>query len=144
MLLSNIVGLLIFLLLPLICFWRGPRKRFERAPADTWEFASVAFYDRVMPKTELLRAVILFWPLPKDWIQVCRLWGVVGSWAVAFGSFAAAFSWWAISWWQQYHALYVRIALWHYPAIPPLVGVIGALVGWSLFVRCEFYPMRRQ
>jgi hypothetical protein len=144
MLVANLIGVMVFLLLPLLCFWRGPRKKFAHAPVDIWEFASFAFYDRLMPKAKLLRAAILLAPLPKDWVQVCRLWGVVGSWAIGFGSFAAAFSWWAISWWQSYHTLYARISLWHYPAIPPVGALVGAVAGWWLFVRCEFYPIQRE
>lgn len=138
MLLANAAALVALLFVPLLCFWLGQRPRFAQRPTDVWAFASLAFYRRLMPRRLLLRALITLWPLPKEWFQVCRAWGVVGSWAAGFASVVAALSWWAIASSPSYHAIYAAIAFRQYPIIPLLAGLFGAAVGWRLFVSCEF------
>lgn len=137
-LLVNVIGIVLVHILPLLCFWRGHRPRYPHPPANIWDFVSLTFYRRLMPRRELIRALVTCWPLPKDWFQVCRAWGVVGSWSIGVGSLAAALSWWAIASSPSYHAIYAAMVVHRYPIIPLLAGVVGAVPGWKFFVACEF------
>ena len=91
-----------------------------------------------MPRPEVIRALVTCWPPPKDWFQVCRAWGVVGSWAIGMGSLAAALTWWAIELSPSFQAIHSDTVLRRFPIIPLLASLVGAIPGWMLFVACEF------
>jgi hypothetical protein len=96
MVVADILGVITLPFAPLFVYWRGSPKRLTTTPESMWDFAGLYLYGRRMSRGQLLRAILLCWPLPKDWFQVLRLWGLAGSWAVVVGSFAAAFSWCAL------------------------------------------------
>lgn len=138
LLIVNVLAAVIFIYLPLLCFWLGRRPCFEQHPADAWEFVSLAFYRRLMPRSKLLCALLMFWPLPKDWVQVCRAWSVVISWATVFATLVAVASWSALKF-HWYHTLYGAVSFHYYSFLPLLAALIGCIVGWKLFLKSEFH-----
>jgi hypothetical protein len=140
MLVADIVLVIVILFVPLFVYWRGSPKRFRAKPESMWDFAALYLYERAMSRGQLLRAIVFCWPLPKDWLQVLRLWGLAGSWAVVVGSFAAVFSWWAL-WglkWSAYRVVYATFSISHYPLIVPIVALVGGAFGAVTFFRLEY------
>jgi len=146
LLLSNMIGVAVFLFIPLFWFWRCRSKRLTVSPTSLRDFASLLFYDRILPKWQLWSASLLGWPLPKDWSQVVRLWGFAGCWTVVFGGFLATFSWWAVSeWhWAWYQALRSALAPGNYPVIELLACIPTFYVAAIVFVRTEYAEFRNR
>jgi len=146
LLLSNLFGLVLLLYIPLLLYWRVPLRRLDVVPATVRDFASLLLYGRVLARGQFLRACLLGSPLPKHWIQVLRLWGFAGCWTVAFGSFLAAFSWWAVSGWQWtwYQAFRSYLAPGNYPVVELLACIPVGYLAAVAFFRTEFSEFKSQ
>jgi hypothetical protein len=144
MLLANILTMSIMLFVPLLCFWRGRRPHFEQPPSDIWQFLSITFYRRLLPRRKLLCALFLGWPLPKDWFQVCRVCGVTISWGVTFSSIVAAASWWANRSFPWYDNLYGTLSFRNFPLLLLIAALPGMLFGLILYLSCEYFRPRQQ
>ena len=136
----NVVLVIVTCILPLAYYWRGPSKTLQHASADPWQFASLCFYNRIMPRRRLLKAALLGWPLPRDWRQLLRLCGLVIPWAVIAGSCVATFSWWAIhEWeWTAYERFRAATRVGGYPSLSVAAALLASIVATIAFVRIEF------
>lgn len=139
LLLSNVLGLVVFIFVPLAAYWRWPSKTVTHRPATTWEFASLCLYDRPMKRAELIKSLIRGWPLPKDWRQMLRLFGFSVSWTVAAGSWMAVFSWWATNaWgWSAYRAFRNSLGIGRYPLLELLAGLTVCIIATARFFKSE-------
>ena len=139
---SNLTGMVIFLFVPLLLYVvRGPARMEEQADSLT-QYISLQIYRSKLPRSRFLCGVFLGWPLPKNWLQVTRLFGFALSWTIVFASLQATFAWWAIDYWgmdsyRQYRGI---LSFRGYPY--PVIELVSALfVFYSLcylFFRKEF------
>lgn len=135
-LLTNFLGVGLFLLLPLFLYWRFPPAPVTPAPVTLREFITLQIYGRPLPLGEFLRAILIGIPLPRNWLQFLRMMGVVMSWTIAFGSGLAVLSWWATrQWhWQGYMEFRARFSLAGYPVMELLACIpVFYFVSWLYF-----------
>lgn len=137
----NFGTVILFLLLPLFLYWRFPAAALPgQAPANAREFMSLQLYGRVLPAASFLRGVVLGFPFPKNKLQALRAIGFVLTWTVAFASFHAAFTWWAINAWelrgyQQFRAGYTFNG---YPLLEVTLACAFGVVVAIRYARMEF------
>ena len=144
LLLTNLLGVIIFLLVPLFIYWRFPAAPLQSIPTNLREFACLQLYGRILSPSELCRAVFLFVPLPKNGLQALRFMGFALSWTVVFGSFLAVFSWWAIwGWhWHSYQQFFGTFAIANYPVMLALLCLVFFFVASVGYFRMEFSAFR--
>jgi len=143
----NFVFVTLFLLIPLFLYWRYPAATLPgQSPVNAREFISLQLYGRVLPAASFLRGIVLGFPFPRNRLQALRAIGFVLTWMVAFASFHAAFSWWAINAWkwhgyQQFRAGYSFNG---YPLLEVTLAYAFGVVAAIRYARMEFATFLRQ
>lgn len=145
LMLSNVAAVLVFLLVPLLLYWKWPPKRLADPPASVWDYASLCLYSKPMGRARLLAAMFLGWPLPRDRRQMVRFFGFTMSWAVVAGSWAAVLAWWAqCAWdWQAFNRLRAAVTLGSLPLLEISVSLLAALVATVVHFRLEHHEARQ-
>lgn len=146
LLLSNIVLVFIFIYFPLSLYWLKAAKKTDVHISSAWEYASLSLYGCVIKKVKLIRAVILGWPLPKDWLQVVRCMGIVLSWGVAVASWMAVLAWWAsFSWsWTSYMKFRAAIVIGNVPLLEILAGYLTCIIVTPIYFKLEYKYAKEQ
>ena len=139
LLLTNILGVIVFLFVPLFFYWRFPAAPMQATPANLREFICLQLYGRLLGRGEFCRAILLLWPFPKNRRQFLRFVGIALSWALVFCSFFAVFSWWAMWAWhwhgyQHFRAAFVVLGY-------PVMEVVFAMV---FFYLASYWHFRRE
>jgi hypothetical protein len=135
---------LLFLLVPLFCYWRFPATPLQSTPANLREFICLQLYGRLLGSGEFFRAILLGVPFPRSWVQLLRLMGIALSWTVVFGSFLAVFEWWAIwAWhWHGYQHFRAAFAVGGYPIMELFLCVAFYYLASFIYFRSEFASLR--
>jgi len=137
---TNVIGILAFVLAPLLAYVRYAPASMEQTPQTLAEYISIQLYRCNLEKKRLYHAIFLGWPLPKDWLQTTRLFGFTVSWTVVFASLVATFGWWAtnqcgMEWYQAYRSLF---SIRGYPVIEFIPIIVCIYIAGYLYFRMEF------
>ncbi len=146
MVLSNVVFVILAVVWPLWFYWRYPAAALPLQPKNVREFASLQLFNRILPHGEFLRFCFLGVPFPKNRMQLARCFGFVISWTIVFGSFLAAFSWWARhAWhWHAYERYRASFAIGNYPVMELLPCFPVAFLAAVVFFRMEYAGLKTQ
>ncbi|MCW3061760.1 MAG: signal peptide protein [Capsulimonas sp.] len=144
MVLTNVVGVFVFLFVPLFFYWRFPSTPLQSIPANVREFICLQLYGRLLLTREFFRAILLGVPLPKNWLQILRFLGIALPWTMVFGSFLEVFAWWAsCSWhWRGYGQFRAVFAIGGYPTVDLILCVAFFFMVSFQYFRGEFSSFR--
>jgi len=137
---SNVIGVLAFVVAPLLVYVMYPPSRREKTQQALGEYISLQLYRCRLEKRRLVPALCLGWPLPRDWLQATRAFGFAISWAVVFGSLQFTFGWWATNeWGMEWYKLYRSLFNFRgYPVIELIPIIVSFYIAAYLFFRMEF------
>lgn len=136
---SNVIGVVVILLVPLLIYVVCAPARIEEKAESITQYVSLQLFRSKLPRTRVLCGIFLGWPLPKDWLQVLRVFGFAVSWGVVYAGLQATFGWWAKHWEFDWYVQYRAISnLRGYPVIEliPSIAVVYSMA--YLFYRMEF------
>jgi len=128
------------LVMGILLYWRLPSKRINTDNVkDVWDFASFCLYDRAFTRRRFLTAMLVGYPLPRDWRQTVRLLAFAVAWAVTAGGVMGTLWWWADRWhWEWYRSFHSFGAIRGYPLTMIAVRLAVGAAAVVVFFRTEY------
>ncbi|MFM7057498.1 MAG: hypothetical protein ACKO2P_11315 [Planctomycetota bacterium] len=137
---ANVIATAILLFALYICA-RCPPLSSAAAEATTLrDFSCLQVYGRRLSRKEFFTALLLMVPKIRNWRPLLRMavWSL--SWMLSIVHLHHAFSWWALSHfrWDGYSRFRAQTAVWNYPMLEAIGGIVLLHVFAIIAVRWDF------